>query len=139
MSLLFYPFDSLSLRDPFDDLLLASPYGPPAMARAPSCGRAACAPRAAAACGPRRQSCPPPAEPEVHLTRHEDGVVAECLLGRGFDERDIRCASAAAAAAAAPRRSGQPSSTFRLCSLCSHLAACPLPCAASSWMAGTSS
>lgn len=74
-----------------DDLIVGAPLAPL------SCGRAACAPRAAwAAAAPsfrlHRQPCfAPPVEPEVHLRRADEGVYAAIPLGRSFTARDVRC------------------------------------------------
>jgi hypothetical protein len=100
MSLLFIPhsFGGLSLEDVFDDMLSWGDFAHhhPAMWRGvPSCGRAAaCGPahcRAAAARACRRPApAESPSQPELHLTRTSDGVLAEFALGREFTEADIR-------------------------------------------------
>ena len=106
MALLFSPspFTGFSPLDAVFDDLLSPSFGYPAYA----CARTACAApagmhRAAAAhvaagmaARPyslrvqRQPSFTPPREPEIHITRSSEGVLATSPLGRAFTRQDIR-------------------------------------------------
>lgn len=98
MSLLFRsPFSAFSAIDAAleDDWFV--PSFAPSLSRHPSCGMAACAAPLLPAMAPaaafrlhRQPSFAPPTEPEVHISRTAEGVLAACPLGRGFSARDIR-------------------------------------------------
>lgn len=100
--------DLLSLDDVLADSMMRPAAYVPRRSAQP-CGRSCAAfapPPPPAYRLVRQPAFAPPVEPEVHLKRGSDGVVAYVPLGRGFSRQDVRCGRGPTAAAAPPGAAG---------------------------------